>query len=691
MIGDNPHLAQFFDQAQHCLDGDGNGLRADLSGEAWPYEQDELLDQGGKKRILRCFDRRSGRIVARAECLGEGDAAEEEKFLREARLTAQLQHPNIIPVHEIGLNPDGHPYFVMKLVEGRSLQALLDALKAGDAESLRDFPLATRVDIFSRICEAVAYAHRRGILHLDLKPANIQLSQISRHGEVLVCDWGLARVLDAICEDPQLLRLSLDPHELKTLTRDGFVKGSPGYMAPEQAGAVHSVKDRRTDVFSLGALLYALLCFDAPFDGKDLAEILDATRRGRISPFPSPPPPGLEAICRKALARRPEDRYDDVDALLDDLGAWRYGFATAAENAGFGRQLLLFGRRHSRIMALLAASILVLAAATLLFIHGLNQKEAAAQNARQRAENSEAKLRQETAMRQRLAQDVAPRYMQLALEAEEKMDFDAALSYGSQAVAVEPGLSRAWQSKALVHLGRQNFTAAAAAYRKAGGADNLLLAQWSEELAAKAGAGDLAIADWLRLFARLQALKRDWIFDRLLRLHVERNLTLEDRLSFLQGTLSLLHPGAKEFRVTWRNGRLDLAGNEQLNTAPALRFFPARELDLSRTGIADLSVLVEMPLESLNLAFTPCRDLSPLARLTLRHLDLRGCPVSDLSPLRELPLISLDLRGCPPIDLGVLQSCRELRKIRISQGRATPEQCRRLLPEVEWSIEATED
>jgi tetratricopeptide (TPR) repeat protein len=691
MTGDNPHLVQFIDLAQQCCDGEGGGLRGDLGGAAWPYEEDELVDQGGKKRIIRCLDRRSGRIVARAECLQEGDAAEEEKFLREARLTAQLQHPNIIPVHEIGLTPAGHPYFVMKLVEGRSLQQLLDALRDGDGAASRDYPLATRIDIFSRICEAVAYAHRRGILHLDLKPANIQLSQLSRHGEVLVCDWGLARVLDAVCEDPQLLRLSLDPHELKTLTRDGFVKGSPGYMAPEQAGAVHGVKDRRSDVFSLGALLYSLLAYQPPFDGADVAEVLAATRRGRIQPFPRPPPPGLEAICRKALQRRPEDRYGDVDELLDELAAWRYGFATAAEKASFGRQLLLFGRRHVRIVAPLAVSILVLAAATLLFIQGLNHKEAAAQEARRRAESSEAQLRRETAARLRLAHDVAPRYMQLALEAEEKMDFDAALNYGRQAVEIEPALGRAWQCPAQVPLGRQNFAAAAGAYRKAGGADNLLLAAWAEEFALQAGAGEITAAAWTSLFARLQALDRPWIFERLIRLHVERRLDIGQRLSFLHEMLSLQQPGSKEIRLSWKDGRLDLAGNDRLSLSPALRGLPVRELDLSHTGVADLRLLASLPLESLRLAGAPCRDLSPLAGLPLRHLDLRGCPVADLAPLAGLPLVSLDLRGCPSLNLAHLQACRDLRQVAISRERATLEQCRRLLPEVEWHLGDEED
>ncbi len=215
---------QYFRHAMSLRDSSPSSTPELEPGE-WPYEDDELIEEGGMKRVIRCRDRRSGRLVARAEMLHpERDA---DKFLREARLTAQLQHPHIMPVYEIGRHPEIGPYFIMKLAEGNDLESILEKLRRDDGATRRDFPLPVRLSLFSRICEAMAYAHQRGVIHLDLKPANIE---VSAHGEILVCDWGLARVLDEVCEDPSLLDHSLDTQELNSLTRDGYIKGSPGYM-----------------------------------------------------------------------------------------------------------------------------------------------------------------------------------------------------------------------------------------------------------------------------------------------------------------------------------------------------------------------------------------------------------------------------------------------------------------------------
>jgi eukaryotic-like serine/threonine-protein kinase len=192
-------LNQFFHQAMAVRDAPAEGLPVELRAGVWPYEEDQLLEEGGMKRIIRCRDRRSGRLVARAEMRSAG--LDCERFLREAGITAHLQHPAIMPIYEIGAKDDESPYFTMKLVEGRDLAAVLELLRKNDPQAQRDFPLEVRINIFCRICEAMAYAHQHGIIHPDLKPANIE---VSAHGEVLVCDWGLARVLDEVCEDPVL-------------------------------------------------------------------------------------------------------------------------------------------------------------------------------------------------------------------------------------------------------------------------------------------------------------------------------------------------------------------------------------------------------------------------------------------------------------------------------------------------------
>jgi eukaryotic-like serine/threonine-protein kinase len=408
-------LDQFFDQAMDLRQSTNATEKPELDPSLWPYEDDKLINEGGMKRVLRCRDRRSGRFVARAEVLRPED---NEKFLREARLTAQLQHPNIMPIYEIGARDGRDIYFTMKLVIGGDLEDLLGRLRSGDEDAFYSYPLEARLEIFSRICEAMAYAHEHGVIHLDLKPANIQ---ISAHGEVLVCDWGIARVLDEVCVDPGLLDISLAAHELNSMTCDGYIKGTPGYMSPEQAGGHKTRKSQSSDIYSLGAILYCLICLQKPIPGKTVEEILAFTRRGVVQPLERfrrrmNIPSGLESICMKALEHRPEDRYATVNDLQQDLNKYRYGFATSAENASFVKQFQLLIKRNRKIVSVVAAALCFVVVLTAIFVVNLSIKEAQAKNASEKATGAQ-RIAEEAQFRAEMAQKLAEE-RQRALQAE---------------------------------------------------------------------------------------------------------------------------------------------------------------------------------------------------------------------------------------------------------------------------------
>ncbi|MCB9687508.1 MAG: SUMF1/EgtB/PvdO family nonheme iron enzyme [Alphaproteobacteria bacterium] len=265
----------------------------------------EALGTGGMAEVWLVSDARLGREVAmkvlRAE-LADVDGLR-ERFLREARATARLAHPGIVPVHEVGQLPDGRPFFTMDVVRGRTLDVVAGVM-GRDGTGLRRV-----VDIFRRAVEAVAHAHAQGVLHRDLKPANIM---VGGFGSVFVLDWGL---------------IGWSPGAVTArpgLTLDGAVQGTPGYLAPEQARGEPA--DPRTDVFSLGLVLWELLAGRPAFDVHDPVVAIGAVASDRIPPCLDGPEE-LRAIVARAAAAEPGSRHPSGAELAEDLGAWLDGQA----------------------------------------------------------------------------------------------------------------------------------------------------------------------------------------------------------------------------------------------------------------------------------------------------------------------------------------------------------------------------
>jgi eukaryotic-like serine/threonine-protein kinase len=255
----------------------------DLAGTK--YELRGRVGRGGMGTVWRAFDRELGREVALKVMNGPDPRPGGEARLRtEAQVLARLEHPGLVPVHDLGVLPDGRMFYAMKLVRGRRLD-----------EHARDLRSpAARLRVFERICEAVAFAHAHGVIHRDLKPQNVMVGPF---GEVLVLDWGVAKVLaDPEPASPLAFAGAAPPEvdaDAATLTAAGTVLGTPGYMAPEQARGESAV-GVAADVYALGALL-SFLAGDVP-------------------------PRALAAMVVRARAPRPEDRYPSVGALQEDVG-----------------------------------------------------------------------------------------------------------------------------------------------------------------------------------------------------------------------------------------------------------------------------------------------------------------------------------------------------------------------------------
>jgi eukaryotic-like serine/threonine-protein kinase len=289
------------------------------------FELVRKLGEGGLGEVIGAEDNDIGRKVAlkklRTDVKSDATLA---RFVEEIRTVGRLEHPNIIPIHDVGVDEAGDYYFVMKYVDGETLESVIERLAAGDADYHRRYSIERRVQLFMGVLEAVAFAHAQGVVHRDIKPANIM---VGPYGEVVLMDWGIAKPLEGGMEDAHLPRFESRKEGRKRLfeTQVGTVIGTPAYMAPEQArgGAV----DERTDVYALSVLLFELLTLEHYLAGRETLEamlegVLNVQAPMAISVKSEHQPlvsPDLSWIIYGGLAKRPEDRYPSANAMLERL------------------------------------------------------------------------------------------------------------------------------------------------------------------------------------------------------------------------------------------------------------------------------------------------------------------------------------------------------------------------------------
>ncbi len=340
----------------------------ELSENTARYRDAERIGCGALKEVFRTYDAHTQRWVAMARLRKDRGEDFYDLFIHEAWLVSSLSHPNIIKVHDTGVDAAGRPFFTMDLKSNTTLADLVEGERPAGLNAL--------LQVFGKVCDAVAYAHSRGMIHLDLKPENIQADAF---GEVLVCDWGLAKVIGDYDEDETSSLVS----SLGGMTLLGQIKGSPGFMAPEQVDP-EKPKTVETDVYALGCILYYILTGQPPFRGTGKA-VLEATAASRVrSPrlqFPQRYiPASLDAVVMKAMARSPADRYRSVPELQAEIEKYAAGYATQAEDCGFFREARLFIGRNRVPTLISVAAFFILGVMGVLFVQYLSeQKRAAAQ------------------------------------------------------------------------------------------------------------------------------------------------------------------------------------------------------------------------------------------------------------------------------------------------------------------------
>ncbi len=628
------------------------------------YTASKKLNQGGMKAIWEVDDHRTARKVAMALIQDSKIASEEDidSFLYEARLTANLQHPNIIPIYDIALDENGNPYFTMKALKGETLGEIIKQLRDGNKEYRQRYTRMRLLGIFLKVCNAIDYAHTKGVIHLDLKPSNVNIGDF---GDVQVLDWGLSTLIthlseydgepvswhsidEVSLEDGQTLTRYLES-SAKRHERKNVVGGTPGYMSPEQAQGVPSDIDFQTDVYMLGAMLYEILTYHCPIEGGTVKDSLQKTVRGD---FPPPGkrapelriPPALAAIALKAMEIDPAVRYPNVAALIRDIQKYQEGFATSAENPTFITHLVLLVKRHKMAVGLIATTVAVIAVVFAQSFASIKKSERVALDAL-------AALQEKNDYIAATARQVAPDYLKLMARAEREHEFAAAEQALDTSLAFDPLLGEGWKRKGRILLCQQRFSEAwdilsgnhghpvqkdppairlAKKHRDAGRIADADLPQLVEDFV------DYGMADGTpRLFYHLNRAAFD----------------PETRFPAIAEALEILNPEVEKVNFKWQamgpGWLIDLGNNPELNDISPLCGLDILILNASNTGMPDLNMLTGDGLIELRLSGAQLNHLPDLDRLRgLQVLDISETRVRDITNIPKYPkLMSLDISG----------------------------------------------
>ena len=345
----------------------------------WSFSLGQMTSEGGRFRLLRhharggigvvsvALDSELHREVALKQIQPQhaDDPTSRARFLIEAEVTGRLEHPGVVPVYGLGTSEKGRPFYAMRFVRGQSLKEAAESFHQADLDPGRDpaertLALRQLLRRFIDVCNAIAYAHSRGVIHRDLKPANILLGP---YGETLVVDWGLAKVVGRDDPTPQpAAEMTLRPASLSgsSDTQMGTAIGTPAYMSPEQSDGRLAQIGPASDIYSLGATLYCIVTGKPPLDEGSLDDMLLRLRRGEIDPprkVNPRVPAALEAIILKAMATRPADRYPSAHALALDLDRWLADEPVSARREPLRERSRRWMRRHRTAVTAAAASL----------------------------------------------------------------------------------------------------------------------------------------------------------------------------------------------------------------------------------------------------------------------------------------------------------------------------------------------
>lgn len=347
------------------------------------YRTMTLLGAGGMGEVERAEDVDIGRSVAIKRLLPNiaADATSLARFIEEVRIAGRLEHPNVVPIHDVGLDANGRYFFVMKYAAGETLERIIERLQAGEPEALRDYSFERRIELFIGVLNALAYAHAQGVVHRDVKPANVM---VGRYGEVWLMDWGVAKRAGEL--DVKYTDEPADPSakaQIRT-TRHGSIVGTPAYMSPEQARGDIDRIDARSDLYSACVMFHELVTLRHYLDDRmeSLQQLTHAIQTeeptlSRIYPTRGPAPAELIHFIRKGLQKDPALRYQSAEETIAVLHGILEGTAKVQCHATFTKRVFRSAGRlvdrhpHLAFVSLLLGMGTLLSAVGVLVAHAI--------------------------------------------------------------------------------------------------------------------------------------------------------------------------------------------------------------------------------------------------------------------------------------------------------------------------------
>ena len=574
----NREFQDLFDEAV------GMGLSSEIRECSNRYDKGEFLASGGMKRISKTVDRLTDRLIAKATLKDTSDPVRVERFFHEARICASLEHPNIVPVYDIGYDEDNQPFFTMKLIQGQSLNELIKEKKSSRTEML---------DAFVKICDAVAYAHSRGVIHRDLKPDNIQISSF---GEVLVCDWGLAR------RDEKDFNISDNGESPSApVTYDGTVQGTPGFMAPEQARGENEMIGQHSDIYSLGSILYFILTGKPPYNEPDPKSTLSKTAEGDFeTPNKIDPtlPLSLNAVCMKAMALEIDKRYKNAEDLRDDILKYLHGYATSAEEIGSWGLFKLLMARNRMASLTITSSLIVIFSLTAWFIISISMREKRAIASEAAAESALEKFLKAEEVKHRLTKEAAPRMLERAHEYLHTYQFEKGLEICNFAIDLDYNLTEAHNRKAYILLSLMRFKEALKEFRIAGFPEGQKAVVATKKCIEHFGdRSDFNLQDFKWIVNTYNSLDMKQMMNEQIYSPVMNKLSLEERRQFAEHVIKLQNPKLNSISFHENKAEVDWSKITNVNG-----FYKTgiSEIDCRFTNrIEDVLVIKGLPLETL--------------------------------------------------------------------------------------------